>query len=128
MWQYNHTDELYHYGVKGMKWGVRRNSKAYQRMERRVTRFGERWENRAEGAKNLGKRAVNRAKNKVKLAGKVSLWILKNNPVTKIGEFAVKRIVKTSDKLLNKSAAIVNTTSAAIKGRKKAQEMLNNNE
>lgn len=24
MWQYNHTNELQHHGVKGMRWGVRK--------------------------------------------------------------------------------------------------------
>ena len=50
MWKYNHTDELYHYGVLGMRWGHRKNQavnnayKAYKQSKK---------EYRKESVKNL---------------------------------------------------------------------------
>ena len=38
MWQYNYSDNLYHHGVKGMKWGVRKNRRRNSR-GRQIRRF-----------------------------------------------------------------------------------------
>lgn len=63
MWQYNDTSELQHFGIKGMKWGVRR----YQNKDGSLTPAGKKRRERKENADShiLAARTVSSAKTAV---------------------------------------------------------------
>lgn len=62
MWNYNHSDELYHYGVKGMKWGVRRRIDKKGTRQKRGSRTDD-WSEDARVASSLQKKSVKQMTN-----------------------------------------------------------------
>ena len=85
MWAYNYTDELYHYGVKGMRWGVRRSKEELLRCKQAREEFNE--------AVRSGK--VSMSMNK-ELQGKH----VKNNKRYTPGRSYIKGDMNTAEKLI----------------------------
>ena len=60
MWQYQNTDELYHHGILGMKWGVRR----YQNKDGSLTPKGKkRYSEDYNESRNIKRKGIKRMSN-----------------------------------------------------------------
>lgn len=74
MWEYNYSDELYHHGVKGMKWGVR---KARYRSGAERARIAYRLEELNRVDTRNKSRLENKKKSKNFMANRRLKWIVK---------------------------------------------------
>ena len=103
MWTYQRTDELYHHGILGMKWGVRR----YQNKDGSLTSLGKkRKRNESDDEKE-----VNRLRKK-------KSYELSNAELKKINERRrlESEYVRLHPNTFKKGAAIVATTAATLGG------------
>ena len=61
MWTYNYSNELYHHGVKGQKWGVRNDKKRFGSGKKKNRQ--EDWSDDAKEASLIKKKKVNQMSN-----------------------------------------------------------------
>ena len=105
MWNYIYTDELYHHGIKGQKWGVRR----FQNEDGTRTAAGKKRAQTAEEKRERRKKiatgiAVGTAATAAAVAGGYTLYRqIKNDPAKaakrELREKAKRRFMMTDDEL-----------------------------
>ena len=97
MWQYQNTDELYHHGILGMKWGVRR----YQNKDGSLTPKGKkRYSEDYNESRNIKRKCIKR---------------MSNDDLRKVNNRdSLERTYKNNNSKVGKTIAIVGTTAGVI--------------
>ncbi len=121
MWEYNHSypNELYHYGVKGMKWGVRR----YQNKDGSYTSEGKK--RRSQDPETVQKRKAT-AKKVAKVAAAIGVtaaaaYAVKNHPdvvgkvIRTVGGKTIKAVRNAKQETINHGKKAVKAAIAGVK-------------
>ena len=107
MWQYNHSTELYHFGIKGMRWGVRR----FQNKNGQLTSAGKKRYDETDG------QSIKKSKHRLNLEEEYR----KGGLSKKDAEIAAAKRIK-KEKILAAAAGLTIAAATAYVVNKKLKE------